>query len=173
LARAHLTGWALAPHVGRGNGDDENQHGWGCSGPGSQDVHRATHPVLDRALRASPGSRDGLPGTGRQPRNPHTRCRMLARPVRWADVVVEETDSDPYAAIDSLRGTPGGPRRLDRAAAHWRAMRLTAGHRRSLTKRPSRTSWAEQTQTRATRDDPQMLGDTDWGGDWLGRPAGS
>jgi ribosome-associated translation inhibitor RaiA len=31
---------------------------------------------------------------------PHTRCRMIARPVRWADVVVEETDTDPYAAID-------------------------------------------------------------------------
>ena len=30
----------------------------------------------------------------------HTRCRMIARPVRWADVVVEERDADPYTAID-------------------------------------------------------------------------
>ncbi len=29
-----------------------------------------------------------------------TRCRVLARPVRWANVVVEETDVDPYAAVD-------------------------------------------------------------------------
>ena len=28
------------------------------------------------------------------------RCRMTARPVPWADVVVEETGVDPYAAID-------------------------------------------------------------------------
>jgi ribosome-associated translation inhibitor RaiA len=31
---------------------------------------------------------------------PHTRCRMMARPVPWADVVVEEMAVDPYAAID-------------------------------------------------------------------------
>ena len=30
----------------------------------------------------------------------HARCRMVTRPVPWADVVVEETDVDPYAAID-------------------------------------------------------------------------
>ena len=30
----------------------------------------------------------------------YARCRMMARPVPWANVVVEETDVDPYAAID-------------------------------------------------------------------------
>jgi len=30
----------------------------------------------------------------------HARCRMMARPVPWADVVVEETDVDPHTAID-------------------------------------------------------------------------
>lgn len=31
---------------------------------------------------------------------PQTRCRVVARPVRWATVVVEETGVDPYAAVD-------------------------------------------------------------------------
>ena len=31
---------------------------------------------------------------------PQTRCRVVARPVRWATVVAEETDVDPYAAVD-------------------------------------------------------------------------
>ena len=30
----------------------------------------------------------------------YARCRMTARPVPWANVVVEETDVDPYTAID-------------------------------------------------------------------------
>jgi ribosome-associated translation inhibitor RaiA len=39
---------------------------------------------------ANEGDRDGF----------HARCRMMARPVPWANVVVEETNVDPYAAID-------------------------------------------------------------------------
>jgi len=31
---------------------------------------------------------------------PRVRCRMVARPLRWATVAVAETDADPYAAID-------------------------------------------------------------------------
>lgn len=31
---------------------------------------------------------------------PQTRCRVVARPVRWAAVVAEETDVDPHAAVD-------------------------------------------------------------------------
>ena len=34
----------------------------------------------------------------------HARCRMMARPVPWAKVVVDETDVDPYAAIDRSAG---------------------------------------------------------------------
>ena len=34
------------------------------------------------------------------PEGRQTRCRMLARPVPLAQVVVEETSTDPYAAID-------------------------------------------------------------------------
>ena len=30
----------------------------------------------------------------------HARCRIVSRPVPWANVIVEEMDVDPYTAID-------------------------------------------------------------------------
>ena len=48
---------------------------------------------LDRALRQVTVCVSRLPGQ-------HYRCRMVAHPLPWASMVVEEQDGDVYAAID-------------------------------------------------------------------------
>jgi hypothetical protein len=71
---------------------------------------------------------------------PRVRCRMVARPLRWATVAVAKTDADPYAAIDSCAELLASHLALTRKAdlaTRWRGL---DGKGAAVSSRSSNTS---------------------------------